>query len=175
MNTQILNQREKKNIFFKTSPQSPIPRWTRKRFNGLEYFNYSSEFEFLCKISFVNNDKELKVSHSNGQIETYLNFANISFNHLGIDYKLTIYSSQNKNTLWLPFKDLTNKTESYSAGRYIDIKHDNLKNEHFELNFNTAYNPFCAYNDNYTCPLIPEENYLNIEIRAGEKYSAKLW
>lgn len=76
---------------------------------------------------------------------------------------------KNEEDLWLPFKDQTNGKETYGAGRYIDLSGINEMEGKWIVDFNQAYNPFCAYSENYVCPFIPPENWLNIEIKAGEK------
>ena len=76
-----------------------------------------------------------------------------------------------KDHYFLPFKDNTNGGESYGGGRYIDLIIEDLKSE-VQVNFNVAYNPYCAYNDKYSCPIVPSENYIDIEINAGVKAPA---
>lgn len=74
-----------------------------------------------------------------------------------------------KDLLFLPFTDQTNNKETYGGGRYIDLNVNDIRNNHLEIDFNKAYNPYCAYSDGYRCPIPPEENDLPISIIVGEK------
>ena len=80
---------------------------------------------------------------------------------------------QFRNELFLPFKDKTNANGSYGGGRYIDIKISDIENGKVILDFNKAYNPWCAYSDGYSCPIPPKENHLKIAVTAGEKEYGK--
>ena len=80
-----------------------------------------------------------------------------------------IRQPQFKDYLFLPFKDDTNGVETYGGGRYMDVRISTVKDGKIILNFNKAYNPYCAYNKEYVCPLVPKDNILNISIKAGEK------
>jgi uncharacterized protein (DUF1684 family) len=80
-----------------------------------------------------------------------------------------IRQPQFKDYLFLPFKDDTNGVETYGGGRYMDVRISTVKDGKIILNFNKAYNPYCAYNEGFNCPIPPQENHLNIAIRAGER------
>ena len=93
---------------------------------------------------------------------------------------LTVYRSkslqqnpQYKDYLFIPFTDVTTGDDTYGSGRYIDILTTDIKNNTAEIDFNKAYNPYCAYTIGYNCPIPPRENYLNVAIKAGEKTFAK--
>ncbi|MDO3384294.1 DUF1684 domain-containing protein, partial [Gilvimarinus sp. SDUM040013] len=99
-----------------------------------------------------------------------------SFTLKGKKFKLNIYQNQSlitspeyKNHLFLPFNDLTNNTTSYEGGRYIDLEIPPAKSKIIIIDFNKAYNPYCAYNHKYSCPIPPADNFLDIEINAGVK------
>lgn len=95
--------------------------------------------------------------------------------HFTVDGKecvLTAYqSADHPEHLFLPFKDATNGTETYGAGRYIDVSAQPDASVHYVIDFNLAYNPYCAYNPAYSCPVVPRENFLTVPIRAGERVS----
>nr|MCU0394110.1 DUF1684 domain-containing protein [Thermoflexibacter sp.] len=104
-------------------------------------------------------------------------YVRYAYAHFEIDkqkLQLTIYKSMDrvsKGVLFLPFKDQTNGEETYSAGRYVEVKNNNGSS--IIIDFNKAYSPYCAYNETYSCPLPPKENHLNVKILAGERYSQK--
>jgi len=87
----------------------------------------------------------------------------------GKNARLQAYRSAQRedNELFVPFRDGTSDKESYGASRYLDL--DLTKDDNYVIDFNYAYNPYCAYSEDYVCPLPPRENWLDIEIRAGEK------
>ncbi|MEI9956742.1 MAG: DUF1684 domain-containing protein [Ferruginibacter sp.] len=94
--------------------------------------------------------------------------------------QLTVYQSksltkndQYKDYLFIPFTDATSGDESYGSGRYIDILTTDIKNNTVTIDFNKAYNPYCAYTTGYNCPIPPRENYLIVAVKAGEKSFAK--
>ena len=92
--------------------------------------------------------------------------------------QLTVYESlkqnpQYKNYLFIPFTDVTTGDETYGSGRYIDILTTDIKENIISIDFNKAYNPYCAYTTGYNCPIPPKENYLAVAIKAGEKNFAK--
>ncbi|MEX0636131.1 MAG: DUF1684 domain-containing protein [Ferruginibacter sp.] len=110
----------------------------------------------------------------------YFRYGVASFKIRDSSFKLTIYQGAElmqttlyKNYLFVPFTDLTSGEESYGAGRYLDLEIDDIINHQMVLDFNKAYNPYCAYSDEYNCPIPPRENYLTIAITAGEKNFAK--
>ena len=114
-------------------------------------------------------------THS-GKQKPYREYGQVSFRIK--DTLLTLHVYQNidlinnatyKNYLFVPFNDLTNYVATYGGGRYIDITIDDIKNGKVLIDFNKCYNPYCAYADGYSCPIPPKENYLQMEIRAGEK------
>ena len=110
----------------------------------------------------------------------FYRYGTVSFKVADSTFKLTVYRGADlmqtvlyKNHLFLPFTDLTSGEESYGAGRYLDLEINDIVNNQVILDFNKAYNPYCAYSDEYNCPIPPRENYLNIAIKAGEKNFAK--
>ena len=110
----------------------------------------------------------------------YKEYGILNFTLNGKDCKLTIYQSQDdlrdekyKDYLFLPFTDNTSGEESYGGGRYMDVMTTDIIDGKITLNFNNTYNPYCAYNDRYSCPLTPRKNHLDIEIKAGVKIFEK--
>lgn len=110
----------------------------------------------------------------------FTRYGKIKFTIHDTALQLTVYQSkslqqdaQYKNYLFIPFTDVTTGDETYGSGRYIDILTTDIKNNTVEIDFNKAYNPYCAYTTGYNCPIPPRENYLPVAIRAGEKTFAK--
>jgi uncharacterized protein len=163
----IEKERADKNDFFKTNDQSPIEDKTT--FNSLRYFSIDSTYNVSAELLPYNEDDiETKIKMSDGTTDTYLKFGFARFSLHDTVYQLLVY--QKEKTLIVLFKDLTAPKETYGGGRYIDIPLGMASNGRLPIDFNTAYNPFCAYNHTYACPIPPPENNINARIEAGEKY-----
>jgi hypothetical protein len=124
--------------------------------------------------------KPFEVPTSSGQTATYTKFGELKFEIDGKSYKLAVYQSlsakrmpQYRDYLFIPFKDLTNGKESYGGGRYLDLRMKEIEGDKIYLDFNKAYNPYCAFSTGYSCPIPPKENHLKVAIEAGEKNFAK--
>ena len=102
---------------------------------------------------------------SSGEVQSYTRCGSFSFSVDGVDAELTLYLS--RDSYFLPFVDSLAGQETYPAGRYLDP--ESLGQDRFAVDFNLAYNPYCAYNDMWSCPLTPSENHLTLPLRAGEK------
>lgn len=114
------------------------------------------------------------MAYKNGSNQQYFRFARLTFELKGDDFELYAYRNVDpsqkgsNNPLFIPFYDKSNGKSTYGGGRYLDVKMDNV-DDSLVLDFNKAYNPYCAYNDQFACPVPPEENRLNVSITAGEK------
>jgi uncharacterized protein len=163
---QIERERTEKDAFFKTSEESPIEN--KAAFKGLNYFPIDSNYNISSEIlPYTEDDIETKVKLSDGTTDTYLKFGFARFNLHDTVYQLLVY--QKDKTLMILFKDLTAPKETYGGGRYLDIPLGMASNGRLPIDFNRSYNPFCAYNHTYACPIPPPENTLNARIEAGEK------
>jgi uncharacterized protein len=118
-------------------------------------------------------------THS-GKIKRYFVYGAVSFSLSKKQYKLYMYQSLDLRTkegledyLFIPFNDLTNSRETFGGGRYLDFKMKDIKNNELIIDFNKCYNPYCAYAEGYSCPIPPNENKLNVVIKAGEKMYVK--
>jgi len=116
-------------------------------------------------VSRFTNQEKIQMQTTTGDIQTYTRYGRFKFNIDGIDAELTIY--KDRNSYFLPFVDSQAGKETYPAGRYLEP--EPLGNDHFLVDFNLAYNPYCAYNEYWSCPITPLENRLKVPIRAGEK------
>ncbi|NOX71645.1 MAG: DUF1684 domain-containing protein [Candidatus Micrarchaeota archaeon] len=167
----INEQRKEKDYFFKHAPDSPIPFEEREKFSGLIYYPVEPSLRFVLKLHEHKEKKKIRIQDTGENMREYLIWGEFRFVISGKEFVLQAFKADSEDdTLWVPFKDETNGKETYGAGRYIDI-HESTKTEKGEyiLDFNLAYNPWCAYSENYVCPFIPPENWLKTEIRAGEK------
>ena len=166
----IKRQREEKDFFFKGHPQSPLTHEQKHDFKKLDYFTVDKKYRYEVEINEFKDKQHVEMQTSTGEIQDYIDFGTISFDVNGTNVSLHIYiNSRNPNYYFVPFWDLTVQTkETYGAGRYIELEPMGTGKK-FLLDFNTAYNPYCAYNERWTCPLVPPANRLNVRIEAGEK------
>lgn len=165
------------NASYKDATKSPLKTKDLKNFKGLDFFAVDSSFIVIAKLTKTENAPTFKMATTTDRKPLYKEYGILNFTLKGKDLKLTIYQSQDdlrdekyKNYLFLPFTDDTSGNESYGGGRYMDVMTtDENPDGTIQLNFNNTYNPYCAYNDKYSCPLTPRKNHLDIEIKAGVK------
>jgi uncharacterized protein (DUF1684 family) len=166
---QIEQSRRIKDQFLRENPGSPWPAQQRSRFQGLIYFPVDPGYRLAGHLIPYAKQESVQMLTTQGTPDTYTRYGYIDFAIEGQPCRLTVYTTHVNHRLhyFLPFKDATNGQETYSVGRYVEIEVD-AKGKVI-LDFNLAYNPYCAYNHDYTCPIPPRENYLKVAIRAGEK------
>lgn len=157
--------RAEKDQFFARHPQSPLTPIQKHDFKGLNYFPENAALRLEVDVETSQTLENITIDTTGGQPQTYQRFGRFKFNVDGQTTELTIY--QNKNGFFLPFVDALAGQETYPAGRYLEP--EKLPNGKFLVDFNEAYNPYCAYNEQWSCPITPAENRLKIPIRAGEK------
>lgn len=166
---------QKLNASYKDATTSPLKKKDLKNFKGLDFFSVDSSFIVTAKLTRIENAPIFEMATTTDRKPLYKEFGILSFSLKGRDFKLTIYQSQDdlrdekyKDYLFLPFTDNTSGNESYGGGRYMDIMRTDIKSDStVELNFNNTYNPYCAYNEKYSCPLTPRKNHLDIAVKAG--------
>ena len=163
--TQLSEFRRQKDRFFALNSQSPLSPDQKRAFRGLNYFPKNAELRMEVQVEPFPQKDIIQMQTSTGGVQRYTRYGKFKFVVEGQLVELTIYASQ--NGFFLPFVDSLAGTETYSAGRYLEPEH--LGGNRFLVDFNLAYNPYCAYNDQWTCPLTPAENRLPVPIRAGEK------
>lgn len=168
----INEERKLKDDFFKENFQSPLSFDEKQKFKGLNYYLPDIVYQFELDLLEHKEKKILKIEDTQGNERDLLRWGEFNFTINNTACKLQAYKSSNADeTLFIPFKDATSGKETYGAGRYLDIdveKHKTL-NGKWILDFNQAYNPWCAYSNNYACPYTPSENWLKVSIKAGEK------
>ena len=142
----------------------------------LNFFDADSTYAVTAAVEPLQNQQSFMMLTSAGTKAEYIRYAHVKFVLNGKPQKLTLYQSISlskrpgfEDYLFLPFKDETNDKESYGAGRYIDLKTGDIKDGRVLIDFNKAYNPYCAYSAGYQCPMPPAENDLETDIKAGEK------
>ncbi|ADQ67786.1 hypothetical protein C499_17314 [Halogeometricum borinquense DSM 11551] len=167
----LLTHRAHKDEFFADDPQSPLSAADRESFDGLSYFEPDQSYRIVTELDEYDTKETITVSTTTDGERDYLVWGSFAFERNGESVRLDAYRSEpESNRLWVPFRDETSGDETYGAGRYLDLEDpDDREGDAWVLDFNYAYNPFCAYNEQYECPLVPMENWLNVPIRAGEK------
>lgn len=165
---------EKLNREFKDPETSPLPDRYRKNFNGLDFFAPDSTYLITAKLIKTPEALPFFMATSTGGRTEEIVYGKISFVLDGKTHELEVYRNMElmrqekyRDYLFLPFSDLTNGEETYEGGRYLDLTVP--EGDTILLDFNKAYNPYCAYNAKYSCPLVPKQNRLDTEIRAGVK------
>ena len=162
--------REKRDRFFKEDPHSPLRENDRKKFKGLAYYPIDLKYALVGTIErYPTEPKPIYVTLPTNK-ETgrkYVKHGHFKFKWEEKVYALQIYRPLGGGELFLPFKDRTSETETYPKGRYLTI--EPMAGGKVLIDFNRAYNPFCQFNEKYTCPFAPVGNWLDLVIRAGEK------
>jgi uncharacterized protein len=168
---EIKKEREDKDRFMRTSPESPFAK-NKEDYKGLKYFPADPKYKIIAKLIPIENKKIVTLKTNDGKEERYQEYAYAEFDLEQFRNKLVIYEMIDmgpfRGKLFLAFGDATSANETYGAGRYLDVV-KTPGSATITLDFNKAYNPYCAYNETYSCPLPPPENLLNVAIRAGEK------
>ena len=163
--TALENFRREKDAFFASSPDSPLAPEQQEHFRGLSYFPEDPSLRMEIEVTRFPDQEQIKLPTSTGDIQTYTRYGRLSFEVDGKTAELTLFGSP--QGYFLPFVDSQAGKKTYGAGRYLDP--ERLPNGTFLIDFNLAYNPYCAYNENWNCPIPPAENHLDVAIRAGEK------
>jgi uncharacterized protein (DUF1684 family) len=173
MMSQLTELRQEIDQFMKFHPQSPLEPEQREVFEGLDYFDYNEQLVLEVDVDLLPEDEPtVTMQTSTGDSQDYRRWATFSFEIGGQEASLTIYSDPLGQEFFMPFRDATNGNETYGAGRYMDDHRPGfhrIGRDRFAVDFNYAYNPYCAYSPYFSCPLPPRENWLEVPIRAGEK------
>ena len=173
MDEQLRNFRAEVDDFLQYHPQSPLDPYQKQTFQGLDYYDENKDLILEVEVErFPETEPLIEMETSTGERRLYRRWGRFTFEVEGEEAQLTIYSDPYGQDFFMPFKDATNGEETYGAGRYLDNHRPGLwqlDDIHFAVDFNYAYNPYCAYSPRYSCPLPPPENWLKVPIRAGEK------
>ena len=168
--------REDKDEFFRTSPRSPLPEAEREGFTGLPYYpvDEALRFEGLALEPYTGSEPtSFEIPTSDGKLRPAERAGTFSFEVGAVACSLTGYTfaGGTAESVFVPFLDGTTGTESYGAGRYLDL--DREEDGTYALDFNLAYHPSCVYDMKFSCPLTPAENRLPVRIEAGERLASE--
>ena len=163
--TELDDSRREKDEFYKHDRQSPLTREQKAAFTGLNYFPENPALRLEVAVQLAETQETIQMQTSTGGVAVYQKYGQFRFTVDGQPAQLTLYASE--HGYFLPFADALAGSETYGAGRYLEP--EPAGNGKFLVDFNLAYNPYCAYNPNWSCPLTPRENRLKVPILAGEK------
>jgi len=162
--------RADKDAFFREHPSSPLLPEQRESFPGLSYFPEDEALVVRAELETegVDLDESIVMQTTTGGEQAYRRAGIVRFEVDGQPAEVTLFSSREMHELFLPFRDATSGKESYGAGRYLEVDPPALDGR-VVIDFNYAYNPYCAYNPEWSCPIPPGENWLAVPIGAGER------
>ncbi len=168
--TELDDFRAEKDDFFREHPSSPLLPEQRASFDGLSYFPENDGLVIRAPMQSegVDLEEEIALPTTTGDTQVYRRAGVVRFEVDGEAAQLTLFRSLAMHDLFLPFRDATSGSETYGAGRYLEVDPPTA-GEDVVVDFNYAYNPYCAYNPEWSCPIPPGENWLAVSIRAGER------
>lgn len=174
---EVLKFQKELNEQYADSTSSPLKSVDLKQFAGLDFYPISETYYVEAKFVRTPKEKPFEMKTTTARKPMYVKYGVLHFEIDGVKCKLNVYQNvdfskieEYKNSLFLPFTDLTSGVDSYGGGRYIDLKIQ--EGENWVIDFNQAYNPYCAYNEKYSCPITPKANDLKVEVKAGVKTHA---
>jgi uncharacterized protein (DUF1684 family) len=172
---QVMRARFSKDSFFKSGNESPMDPKGKRELIALDYYAPDIKYKVIGHLELLDSPKSYRMQVSNSAPEQYYNMGNVVFTVNGHEGRLAVYQNAKAmkdpratNELFCPFTDETNGKGTYKAGRFLDL-HLVPNTKDIDMDFNLAYNPYCAYNHEYSCPIPPEQNHLVFMIEAGEK------
>jgi len=161
------------NTTFKDASTSPLTKKGLKNFTGLDFYPIDKKYKVTAKLTKTPDAGIFKFPTTTDRVAVYQKYGVVSFTIDGKPLQLDIYKDEEpidgyENELFLPFFDNTSGKTSYAGGRFIDVlTSDEQPDGTIVIDFNEAYNPYCAYSDRYSCPITPRSNYLDVDIKAG--------
>lgn len=171
---QLLNDRKQKDTEMRQSEHSPIPEAEKAGFKKLNYYKPRETFRKEASFERFNQATHFLMKTTTDRLPEYALYGAVHFKHKNREYTLNVYQNIElvkkpgfEKHLFIPFNDLTNGRQTYGGGRFLDVYETGA--DTLIIDFNQAYNPYCAYNHKYSCPIPPEANNLAIKIKAGEK------
>ncbi len=170
----IQKERDQKDIEMLTGEKSPIPDEEKATFKKLNYYEPNPEYRIEANFKRFDQATRFLMKTTTERLPEYSLYGVMNFKLKGKEYTLNVYQNIElakkpgfEKYLFLPFNDETNGIETYGGGRFLDLSETG--EDAFVIDFNLAYNPYCAYNHKYSCPIPPSENNLEVMIKAGEK------
>ena len=169
MASRIRSFREHRDEYFANGHHSPVPEGDRDGFTGLDYFDENPDLSFELVIDEESSEanQRMTLDTSDGETVEFLRAGRITFDVGEANVSLTVLKDLDRGRYFLPFTDKTTGDTTYEGGRYLDPQMD--QNGTLNVDFNYAYNPYCAYDTEFSCPLPPAENALDVPIEAGER------
>ncbi len=167
---ELVKDRKEKDLHFIRDEASPIKPSQRELFKSLDYYPPDKRFAFYTALEPLAKPELFVIATSKDKPREMLHIGYLPFSYNGATYKLSVFAPKDTsdgNYWFVPFTDATTGKETYGGGRFIDI--EDIHSDSTYLDFNYAYNPYCAYNERYDCPIPPPENKLPVAILAGEK------
>ena len=171
----IRHFQEELNTAYRNPDSTPLPPAEQTSFKGHQFYPVALDLRLKAELVKLPESKPFKMTTTTGQLRDYVRYGELHFSISGKPYKLLVYQSldllkkpQYQDYLFLPFTDLTNGNETYGGGRYLDLRIPETGNS-LVVDFNKAYNPYCAYSNRYSCPIPPAENHLDVPVTAGVK------
>ena len=165
--SELIDFRREKDEFLATDHHSPLTEEPRRAFYGLSYYDENPDLRVSLEAEEFDTREVVEMQTSTGDVASYVRWGKVAFEVDGEPAELTLYKDTHGDEFFLPFADATSGEETYGSGRYLEVQA--LSDSRVLLDFNYAYNPYCAYNEQFSCPLTPFENRLRVPIRAGEK------
>jgi hypothetical protein len=170
--TELLNERTLKDSSMRYDPHSPFNRDPKAKYSKLNYYEPGSEFIFTSKLYEYDPKDTVDVFGTLGELRRVVKLGYIELNYRNDEHKVHVYKAFGSDgtpyySIW--FTDKTTGKETYGVGRYIDFEYEDDLYHIYTIDFNKAYNPYCAYSAEFTCPIPREEDYIDFEIEAGEK------
>ena len=165
--SQLDEFRAAKDDFFRSDHQSPLLPGQQASFDGLVYYDEHPALALELEPEPFASPETVEMQTSTGDVASYLRWARIRFEVDSETAELTVYRDAQSGAFFLPFQDANAGGETYGAGRYLEVEES--EGGRLRVDFNYAYNPYCAYNERWSCPIPPAENRLTVAIRAGEK------
>lgn len=166
----IEQQRIEDNEWYKNDPNSPFNKKGKVEFHDLKYYDVDPSFVFKSKLYEYEQKDTVTIYGTKGEPRETVRFGYVQINKDGKDYKIHVYESgeeQKYYSIW--FTDKTTNETTYGVGRYLNFERQNDPEHIYTIDFNLAYNPYCAYTSNYSCAIPTKEDYIDLAIEAGEK------
>jgi uncharacterized protein (DUF1684 family) len=170
--SQLRENRAEKDEFFAEHPQSPVPPEKRDDFDGLSYFAPDATYRVEATAEVRDESEPVEMETSDGRTVRYLRVATFTFALQDERHRLHGYrQAGDDGSIFVPFRDKTTGQETYTGGRYmeLEVEEDLEDGDRVPIDFNLAYSPFCAFSETFSCPLPPEENWLDVTVEAGER------
>ena len=165
--SELTEFRRQKDALFGSDHDSPLTHDQRDVFQSLAYYDENPALVLTLQPELFDRPETIEMQTSTGDLASYERWARVRFDVKGRAAALTIYRDADGGGLFLPFQDANAGVETYGSGRYLDVHP--VGDGELLLDFNYAYNPYCAYNERWSCPIPPAENRLDVPIEAGER------